>query len=227
MKGKTRVSALAVDSLLHALVEQDAVKTLEKYLGPPRFPERRLPTEDRVGVASGLAWTEYGGDVLPVEVAVVPGNGKITLTGRMGEVMRESARTAVTYVRQRASALGLAEDFADRVDVHLHMPEGAIPKDGPSAGVCIATSVISALLRVPVRRDVAMTGEITLLGQVLAIGGLNEKAVAAALAGYTHILVPKANEPAWGEVSAAARDSRALTPVSRRRSLWPSAHAPP
>jgi ATP-dependent Lon protease len=162
-------------------------------------------------MASGLAWTEYGGDVLAVEVAVMPGGGKIVMTGRLGEVMRESARTAVTYVRRRASPLGLSSDFAERVDLHLHMPEGAIPKDGPSAGKCIATAVISALLRIPVRRDVAMTGEITLLGKVLRIGGLNEKAVAASLAGYRRILVPRANEPDWAEVSAEAK--RALDVV--------------
>jgi ATP-dependent Lon protease len=131
---------------------------------------------------------------------VVPGSGKITLTGRMGEVMRESARTAVTYVRARASALGLAADFADRTDVHLHMPEGAIPKDGPSAGVCIAISVISALLRIPVRRDVAMTGEITLRGRVLPIGGLKEKLLAAHRAGLTTVIIPKENRKDLREI---------------------------
>jgi ATP-dependent Lon protease len=181
------------------------VKKLETLLGPPRFPERRLPETDRVGVASGLAWTEYGGDVLPVEVAVLPGNGKILLTGRLGEVMRESARTALTYARSRASLLGLSSDFAERIDLHVHMPEGAIPKDGPSAGVCITTAVISALTRVPVQRDVAMTGEITLLGDVLAIGGLNEKVVAAALAGYSRVIVPRANEPDWQELPSEVK----------------------
>jgi len=181
------------------------VGELEKFLGPPRFPERKLPAENRIGVASGLAWTEWGGDVLPVEVATVAGRGKIHLTGRLGEVMRESARTALTYARGRAAALGLTPDFADRIDLHLHMPEGAIPKDGPSAGVCILTAVISALSRVPVHRDVAMTGEITLLGKVLPIGGLNEKVVAASLAGYTTIIVPKANRPDWEEIPATAR----------------------
>jgi ATP-dependent Lon protease len=181
------------------------VKTLDKLLGPPRFPARRLPEREQIGVASGLAWTEYGGDVLPVEVMVMPGNGKISLTGRLGEVMRESARTALSYARGRASALGLAPDFAERLDLHVHMPEGAIPKDGPSAGVCITTAVVSALTRTPVRRDVAMTGEITLLGRVLPIGGLNEKVVAASLAGYTTVIVPKQNEPDWREISEEAR----------------------
>jgi ATP-dependent Lon protease len=203
------------------------VKNLEKLLGPPRYPERRLPDRDRIGTASGLAWTEWGGDVLVVEVAVVPGSGKILLTGRLGEVMRESARTALTYARRRAPMLGLDPDFAERVDLHLHMPEGAIPKDGPSAGVCIATAVVSALLRVPVRRDVAMTGEITLLGKVLPIGGLNEKVVAAAVAGYSRVLVPKANEPDWEEISAQAKRDLTVTFVDHvdevlRHALTPS-----
>jgi ATP-dependent Lon protease len=205
------------------------VKTLEKLLGPPRFPERRLSEEDRVGAAWGLAWTEYGGDVLACEVVVMSGSGKIQLTGRLGEVMRESARAALSYARTRAQAFGLAEDFADRVDLHVHMPEGAIPKDGPSAGVCIATAVISALLRTPVRRDVAMTGEITLHGKVLPIGGLNEKVVAAALAGFRQVLVPKANQPDWAEISDVARKGLEVTFVEHvddvlRQALVPTAH---
>jgi ATP-dependent Lon protease len=187
------------------------VRKLEQMLGAPRFPLRSIPEEDRIGVASGLAWTEYGGDVLPCEVMVLPGNGKITLTGRLGEVMRESAQTALSYARSRAQAVGLTADFADRMDLHLHLPEGAIPKDGPSAGVCITTAVMSALLRTPVRRDVAMTGEITLLGRVLAIGGLNEKAVAAHLAGYRQIIVPKANERDWADIPESARKGLEVT----------------
>jgi ATP-dependent Lon protease len=200
---------------------------LEKLLGPPRFTERRVPDRDQIGVASGLAWTEYGGDVLTVEVMVIPGTGKISLTGRLGEVMRESARAALSYARSRATALGLSPDFSERCDLHLHIPEGAIPKDGPSAGVCITTAVISALARLPVRRDVAMTGEITLLGRVLAIGGLNEKVVAASLAGYSKILIPKANRPDWEEISEAARKGLEVAFVERvdevlRHALVPS-----
>ncbi|HMB69224.1 MAG TPA: S16 family serine protease, partial [bacterium] len=187
------------------------VKTLEKMLGPPRFPERRIPEEDRVGVATGLAWTEYGGDVLPCEVIALPGKGKILLTGRLGEVMRESARAALSFARSRASALGFEADFTERLDLHLHIPEGAIPKDGPSAGVCIAAAVISALARTPVRRDVAMTGEITLLGKVLPIGGLNEKVVAAALAGYREVVIPAANRPDWQEISEVAKKKLNVT----------------
>jgi ATP-dependent Lon protease len=203
-------------------------KSLEKMLGVPRFPERRLQAEDRIGVAFGLAWTEYGGDVLPCEVLVMSGSGKIQLTGRLGEVMRESARAALSYARTRGQAFGLGADFADRIDLHVHLPEGAIPKDGPSAGVCIATAVISALLRAPARRDVAMTGEITLHGKVLAIGGLNEKVVAAALAGFRCVLVPKANEPDWGEISEEARKGLEVIFVEHvdevlRHALIPSA----
>jgi ATP-dependent Lon protease len=190
-------------------------KTLKKYLGPPRYPERRLPPKDRIGVASGLAWTEYGGDVLPVEVTVLPGTGKLSLTGRLGEVMRESAQTALTHARSRAGVLGLSPDFSDQLDVHMHMPEGAIPKDGPSAGVCIATAVVSALTRVAVRRDVAMTGEITLLGEVLAVGGLNEKVVAASLAGYTRLILPRQNEPDWQEIPAEAKRGLRVNFVNR------------
>jgi ATP-dependent Lon protease len=206
---------------------QVGVKAVEKSLGPPRFPERRVPKENQVGVASGLAWTEYGGDVLPVEVMILPGSGKISLTGRLGEVMRESARTALSYAKSRASLLGLSTDFADRLDLHVHMPEGAIPKDGPSAGVCIATAVLSALIRAPVRREVAMTGEITLLGTVLPIGGLNEKVVAASLAGYTHVIVPGENEPDWEEIPKEAKRGLTVTFASHvdevlRTALVPS-----
>ena len=166
---------------------------------------RRVPEHDRIGMASGLAWTEFGGDVLPVEVMVLPGAGKLSLTGRLGEVMRESARIALSYARSRASFLGLSPEFADHLDLHLHIPEGAIPKDGPSAGVCIVAAVMSALTRVPVRRDIAMTGEITLLGEVLPIGGLNEKVVAAQLAGFSRLLLPRENEPDWEEIPLEAR----------------------
>ena len=188
---------------------------LEKLLGPPRYAARRVAEEDRVGVSYGLAWTEFGGDILPIQVMVLPGRGKISLTGRLGEVMRESARIALSYARSRAASLGLSADFAERVDLHVHMPEGAIPKDGPSAGVSIATAVVSALTRIPVRRDVAMTGEITLLGNVLPIGGLKEKAVAAAAAGFQRVLVPKDNEPDWQDVSEEARKRLHVTFVSR------------
>ena len=145
-------------------------------------------------MATGLAWTEVGGDVLTVEVGVLPGRGGLNMTGKLGETMRESGQAALSYIRSRAQALGLDKKFYKEIDVHVHLPEGAIPKDGPSAGITMATALVSALTGVPTRDDVAMTGEITLLGNVLPIGGLNEKAVAAARAGVKTVIIPKQNE---------------------------------
>jgi ATP-dependent Lon protease len=166
---------------------------VRRFLGPLRFPSRQVRAKDTVGVAAGLAWTEAGGDVLLVEAVALPGRGKLILTGKLGEVMKESGRAALSFARTRAAALGLEPDFYERVDIHVHIPEGAIPKDGPSAGITMAIAVLSALSGLPVRRDVAMTGEITLNGEVLAIGGLNEKVVAARRAGYRVVIVPEEN----------------------------------
>jgi ATP-dependent Lon protease len=169
-------------------------KRLQAYLGVPKFLESQIERRSRVGVATGLAWTDAGGDVLNVEVSVVPGSGALALTGKLGETMRESGQAALSYIRSRATALGLDKKFYKEIDVHVHLPEGAIPKDGPSAGITMATALVSALTGVPTRDDVAMTGEITLLGNVLPIGGLSEKVVAATRAGVKTIIVPKLNE---------------------------------
>ena len=178
-------------SELPALVDAGQVREL---LGPPvHLPPSRESGADRAGIACGLAWTAAGGEVLEVEVAVVPGSGKIQLTGTLGEVMKESAFAAVTYARSRARWLGLGERFHREVDIHIHIPEGATPKDGPSAGITIAVALISALTETPTRADLAMTGEITLRGRVLVVGGIKEKAVAALRGGIRRMLLPAQN----------------------------------
>ncbi|WP_018703828.1 endopeptidase La [Anaeromusa acidaminophila] len=180
-------------------------KNLETYMGIPRF--RHLPSEqkDQVGVSTGLAWTEVGGDVLPVEVSVLTGKGTLLLTGKLGEVMRESAQAGVSYIRSRAAELGIEEDFHAQKDLHIHLPEGAIPKDGPSAGITMATAVISALTGRAVRGDLAMTGEITLRGRVLPVGGIKEKVLAAHRLGIRTIILPKENRRDLEDIPADIR----------------------
>ncbi len=166
---------------------------LIEYLGPPRRIYDRRPSTSQVGVALGMAWTEYGGDILPVEVMAIPGKGQLITTGRLGDILQESARTALTYARSRAAGLGIQQDASLTRDFHIHLPEGAIPKDGPSAGVAIVVALISSMTQRPVRNDVAMTGEVTLTGRILPVGGLKEKILAAHRSGLREAIIPKAN----------------------------------
>ncbi len=186
---KVAVEVVKTDRNAHVRVSASG---LAKFLGVPKFRYGIAETIPQVGVATGLAWTELGGEILSIEVTIVPGRGKVTITGQLGDVMQESAQAALSYVRSRATALGLSSAF-HKIDIHIHIPEGAIPKDGPSAGITLATALVSALRRIAVRNEIAMTGEITLRGRVLPIGGLKEKVLAAHRAGIKTILIPKDN----------------------------------
>ena len=188
-------------------------KRLEKYLGPARYRVSKGEQEDEIGVVTGLAWTDMGGELLATEVTILPGKGKLTITGKIGDVMQESAQAAMSYVRSRADELGLEKDFYQNIDVHIHIPEGAIPKDGPSAGVTMTTCLVSALTKIPVRHDTAMTGEITLRGRVLPIGGLKEKILAAHRGGIVRILIPIENEKDLQEVPANILRAVHIEPV--------------
>jgi ATP-dependent Lon protease len=166
-------------------------RNIEKYLGIAHFTDKEIPSSPKVGVATGLAWTSYGGDILCIEVTFMPGTGKFTMTGQLGDVMKESAQISLSYARNMARRLPLKKNFFNEMDVHIHVPEGAIPKDGPSAGVAIATALVSNFFGIPIRKDIAMTGELTLKGEVLPVGGLNEKTVAALRAGIKEVIIPK------------------------------------
>lgn len=187
---------------------------LEKYLGPPKFlPESELDASGEPGLVVGLAWTELGGELLQIETSILPGKGKLLLTGQLGEVMKESAQAALSYCRSRAKELGVAPEYFDTVDIHIHVPAGAIPKDGPSAGITMTTALFSAISGKPVIKGLAMTGEVTLRGRVLPIGGLKEKALAALRAGITHILIPMENQKDLVEIPEELRDQLSFYPV--------------
>jgi ATP-dependent Lon protease len=188
-------------------------KMTMKYLGVPRYRFGEVEEEDQIGIVTGLAWTEMGGELLTTEATVMPGKGKLIITGKLGEVMQESAQAAMSYVRSRADRFGIDRRFAETCDIHIHLPEGAIPKDGPSAGVTMCTALVSALAKIPVHRDVAMTGEITLRGRVLPIGGLKEKILAAHRAGMKTVLIPRENRKDLREIPKRIREKLRIIPV--------------
>jgi ATP-dependent Lon protease len=180
---------------------------IEKYLKSPKFKEKESINEDKIGVATGMAWTQVGGDVMPVEVSIMPGAEKLTLTGKLGDVMKESAQAALSYVRSNFRALQVPKDFYSQKEIHIHVPEGAIPKDGPSAGITMTMALISAATNMPVRGDTSMTGEVTLRGKVLAIGGLKEKLLAAKKNLIKQVVLPKDNKSDVLDLEAAVTDN--------------------
>jgi len=213
------IANLARKSLREILVEgKKAVKitrkNLEKYAGVRRYRFGEAELEDQIGVTTGLAWTEVGGELLQVEAVTVPGKGKMTVTGKLGEVMQESVQAARSWVRSRARELGLPAETFDKTDIHIHVPEGATPKDGPSAGVAMVTSIVSVLTRIPVKASVAMTGEITLRGRVLPIGGLKEKLLAALRGGLETVIIPKENEKDLAEIPDNVKKALKIVPVA-------------
>jgi ATP-dependent Lon protease len=204
-------SRVAADDSHTAIID---ARDLEGYLGPPRYRSEAAFRTSRPGVATGVAWTEAGGDVLFIEASLMPGHGNLTLTGQLGNVMQESARAALSHIRQNASELGIPADFLTKQDLHVHVPAGAIPKDGPSAGVTIATAIVSAARGVPVEAEVAMTGEITLSGLVLPVGGIREKALAARRQGIRTFILPEMNRQDLAELPEEVKREMRFVPVS-------------
>jgi len=186
---------------------------MEKYLGVIRFRYGKAEDNDQVGQVTGLAWTEVGGELLSIEAAVMPGKGKQTFTGQLGDVMQESIYAAMTVVRSRAASLGLENDFYENKDIHIHVPEGATPKDGPSAGIGMCTAIVSTMTGIPVKSSVAMTGEITLRGEVLPIGGLKEKLLAAHRGGIETIIIPHENEKDLADIPKTVLGKLEIKPV--------------
>jgi len=203
-------SAIVKDGLPSVSVSR---ANLDKFLGKKIFTPDKKPEANQVGVANGLAWTQYGGDTLCIEINCMKGSGKTELTGSLGNVMKESAMAAISYIRAKAEELNINPDFYKTTDIHIHVPEGATPKDGPSAGITIATALVSALSKRAVKRDVAMTGEITLRGRVLPIGGLREKSIAACRAGIKTVLFPGGNTADLEEIPEQVKEKIDFIPV--------------
>jgi ATP-dependent Lon protease len=191
------------------------IPKLVDFLGVPKYRFGETEDEDQVGVVTGLAWTEVGGELLTIEGVMMPGRGKMTVTGNLKDVMKESISAAASYVRSRAVAFGIEPPLFDRRDIHVHVPEGATPKDGPSAGIAMATAIVSVLTSIPVRRDIAMTGEVTLRGRVLPIGGLKEKLLAALRGGVKTVLIPEENAKDLADIPDNVKNALEIIPVSR------------
>ncbi|MEO5640144.1 MAG: S16 family serine protease, partial [Sphingomicrobium sp.] len=198
-----------------------------EYLGVTRYRYGVSETEDQVGAVTGLAWTEVGGELLTIEAVTVPGKGAIKTTGKLGDVMQESIATAMSFVKARSPSYGVKPSIFARKDIHVHLPEGAVPKDGPSAGIGMVTAMISTLTGIPVRRDIAMTGEVTLRGRVLPIGGLKEKLLAALRGGITTVLIPADNEKDLAEIPASVKEALTIIPVAHVDEVLARAMATP
>jgi ATP-dependent Lon protease len=203
------------------------VQSVEKFLGPPEFFLTEAELQDEVGVATAIAWTMNGGEIMPVEVLIMEGKGNLQITGQIGEVMQESAQAGMSYLKAHARELALDPEEFENLDVHIHVPEGAIPKDGPSAGITIATALVSAFTKRMVRRDVCMTGEITLRGRVLPVGGVREKVLAAHRSGLKTVILPERNMKDLVDVPKKVRDDIKIVPVSRFDEVLKLALYPP
>ena len=214
-----KLARKAVTEILRSKGEKKKVEitkeNISDYLGVPRFRYGQVEADDQIGVVTGLAWTEVGGELLTIEGVMMPGKGRMTVTGNLKDVMKESISAAASYVRSRAIDFGVEPPLFDKRDIHVHVPEGATPKDGPSAGVAMATSIVSILTGIPVRADVAMTGEITLRGRVLPIGGLKEKLLAALRGGIKKVLIPEENAKDLADIPDNVKSGMEIIPVSR------------
>ena len=196
-------------------------RKVEEFLGIPKFKEKGKDLEPKIGSVLGLAWTSLGGEILNVEATIMPGNEKLILTGKLGDVMKESAQAALSYIRSNPGLMGVSEDFYKNKDIHIHLPEGAIPKDGPSAGITMAMAIVSAASKRSARNDVAMTGEITLRGNLLAVGGLNEKLLAAQRSGIKIVLIPSDNKKDLIEIPNKVKKGLKIIPIKKTEEAIP------
>jgi ATP-dependent Lon protease len=216
------INSLARKAIKDIMLSKNAKKRIkatpdvvEKYLGVPKFRHGEIEREDQVGLVTGLAWTEVGGEILTIEALMMPGKGKMTVTGNLRDVMKESISAASSYVRSRATDFGIKPPIFDKKDIHVHVPEGATPKDGPSAGIAMVTAIVSVMTGIPVRKEVAMTGEITLRGRILPIGGLKEKLLAALRAGIKKVMIPEENAKDLAEIPDNVKSEMEIIPVAR------------